>query len=186
MLTCIMVKHLPALMIKVWRLYFFSTDIHFGLLTLAKIGEKKKYFPQLHRKHPQQSWVYGLSTVRQTNPNLEAFKQSTFTECSIADVLILAALAHDLGLWSGHGVLRPYVSHHTLSLFVSSTVPSPPPPPLISSQAQEAAGVHTRGRPLGRMRGRCLHGAALLCPHHWLLTKLLVRLVGIASHPTIE
>lgn len=40
-------------MIKVYHkspLYFFSTDIHFGLLTLAKIGEKKKYFPQLHRK----------------------------------------------------------------------------------------------------------------------------------------
>lgn len=81
-------------------------------------------------------------------------------------------------------VLRLSISCWTLSLFVSLPPLSPPPPPLISSQAQEATGVHARGQPPGRMRRRCLQGTALLCPHHWLLRKSLHWLVEITLQTT--
>lgn len=72
-------------------------------------------------------------------------------------MLVLAAAVHNLRLWSLMVYCASPISPLTLSLFVSLPLPSPPPP-LISSRAQEAAGVLTRGRSPGRMRGRCLHG----------------------------
>lgn len=100
-------------------------------------------------------------------------KTTTFTESSATDVLILAALVHNLCLWSSMVCCAsPYLAALCLSLWAYHfplllllILPFPP----ISSQAQDAAGVLTRGRSPGRMRGRCLHGVTLLCPLHWLL-----------------
>lgn len=143
-------------------------DASFNRYTLCS-ADFGKNWRKLNQKHPQLFWVYGLTTVGQMNPSLETLKQCTFSQCSIADVLILAAPALDLRLWSGHGVLRP---PHTVSLCELATSLSPHlllsfPPRLRRPRACTLeVGL------LGGRGGRCLRGAALLCPHHWLLTKI--------------